>query len=385
MGELLCASRDRAHCRGAWSLVALRPRLYRPPWRRPHSLAETDLLGQRAMFGHDASLPIPLYRLPLPFLNPATDGGAAVWARGSGCAPPPCGRRVFTPRPGALQLCGRSAGVVEPRPTWAAAIARGRRPLADVTADGAQTLQRGRGILAPLFLLARGEVLSRVSSTTSSGALSGEFRVGERPAQGRPAPCLELLEHLFQPCLFPRPRRSGPRLGRGQRCRPPRRRSPHPWALSSTARHLRQPRKGARSSRALRSKAACPRASSSTCNSWHLEPCRHMHLLPDRADFFDQPPMTQPISREASAVDQCVAVTRPVGMHTMHRLAVRDLAPKLFGDEGHGGVQQDQALVDDPGHRRAGFPRSRPRRRRRKAAWANSRYQSQTLPPDKGI
>ena len=73
-----------------------------------------------------------------------------------------------------------------------------------------------------------------------------------------------------------------------------------------------------------------------------------MHLRPDRADFLDQ--ADDPAHLAVSlGIDQFRPVARPIGMD-QHGVARRDRAPQLLGDEGHGGVQQDQALVDHPCH-----------------------------------
>ena len=134
--------------------------------------------------------------------------------------------------------------------------------------------------------------------------LSGEFRVGEPPAQAAQL-LAELLGAPFPAAPFPSATSIRSAMGR-PKVPPPRRRSPHPWAS--------RPRASPPDSRARRSiiaalavKGRLPRARPAPpANSCTLSPAGHMHLLPDRADFFDQPDDPAHLAR-GLRVDQCVA------------------------------------------------------------------------------
>ena len=138
-----------------------------------------------------------------------------------------------------------------------------------------------------------------------------------------------------------------------------------------------------RSTRASRATSARLRSSASACagdmpssTQRDLRPGRHVHLGADRADLLDQ--ADHPAHLGVGGRDRpAPRRSRPVGVDEQRR-ARRGLPPERLGDERHERVQQDQALVERPGHRPRGSRRPRP------ASWnsgfASSTYQSQTLP-----
>ena len=79
-----------------------------------------------------------------------------------------------------------------------------------------------------------------------------------------------------------------------------------------------------------------------------------MHLRPRGPDAFDQ--ADDPVQLAIGLwVKQVVGrVGGPVRVHKLFA-ALRGGAPKLFCDEGHNRMQQDQALIQDPGERLTGF------------------------------
>mmetsp|Transcript_29137 Transcript_29137/g.56146 ORF Transcript_29137/g.56146 Transcript_29137/m.56146 type:complete len:296 (+) Transcript_29137:2967-3854(+) len=78
-----------------------------------------------------------------------------------------------------------------------------------------------------------------------------------------------------------------------------------------------------------------------------------MHLRPGRADGVNRSgdPAKFCIRRRVRQVSG--GIIGPVGVDQFFRSC--PLPPQLFGDEGHDGVQQDQALIEPPGIDRPGF------------------------------
>ena len=78
-----------------------------------------------------------------------------------------------------------------------------------------------------------------------------------------------------------------------------------------------------------------------------------MHLRAHRPNFLDQAnhPIHLFISR---GIYKRAAIAGPVSMD-QRCLSFAQTAPKLFGDERHDRVKQNQALVHHPSHGRLGF------------------------------